>query len=211
VLALKALAGAAGAQGGEAVRVVAELDGSVLQPLELSAKETATPAALPLRLTPGTHRLRLQVHGAPVAVRVSGEAWAPWGAGGRTGAAPLQVQIGYDATSVRRGQSVLGTLSLTATRAAEVPMVEWGLPAGFAADGADLDALKAKGAITRWERSGRTLRLYLPDLAAAQKVTLPVRFCATAKGELRAPAGRAYEYYRRGETVALAPARFTVE
>jgi hypothetical protein len=61
------------------------------------------------------------------------------------------------------------------------------------------------------QRSGRTLRLYLPDLAPAQRMVLPVRFCATARGELRAPVGRAYEYYRRGEAVSLPPAKFVVE
>ena len=90
-------------------------------------------------------------------------------------------------------------------------MVEWGLPAGFVPESEDLDALKTKGTLSRWERSGRKLRLYLPDLAPAQPATLAVRFYATAQGELKGPAGRVYEYYRRDEALPLEPARFEVK
>ncbi|MCY3024338.1 MAG: hypothetical protein NTW87_35630 [Planctomycetota bacterium] len=95
-------------------------------------------------------------------------------------------------------------------RRAEVPMVEWGLAAGFTPDPEDLDALQKKGVLSRWEISGRKLRLYLPDLAADQSAVLAARFYAGAKGTLTAHAGRVYEYYRSGESVALAPARFEV-
>ena len=90
-------------------------------------------------------------------------------------------------------------------------MVEWGLPAGMVPEAEGLEALKVKGALTRWERSGRKLRLYLPDLAPQQTATLPVRFFATAQGELKAAAGRVYEYYRRHEALPLEPVRFEVK
>lgn len=89
-------------------------------------------------------------------------------------------------------------------------MVEWGLPAGFRPAAEDLDALKAKGTLSHWEISGRTLRLYLPDLEKDKSLTLSVRFFATAKGTLKGPAGMAYEYYRRSEAATIEPARFEV-
>ena len=74
----------------------------------------------------------------------------------------------------------------------------------------DLDALKSKGTISHWERSGRTLRLYLPDMTAGKRLTVSVRFYATAKGTLKGPAGKVYEYYRRHEAAPLEPEQFEV-
>lgn len=107
---------------------------------------------------------------------------------------------------------MLGTLTVFSRgRRAEVPMVEWGLAAGFSPDPTDLDSLKSKGLLSRWEVSGRKLRLYLPDLAANANTVLLVRFHAASKGTLTAHAGRVYEYYRSNEAVALAPARSEVK
>ena len=224
VLALKALerASAVGRKSGPA-RAVVEVNGQALPPIELPAEETAVPAVVKLDLPRGKSRVRVRVDGGPLAVRVSGEAFVPWGGsagfqparneGGQDARAPsLEAKAGYDALEVEKDRPVLGTLAVTARgRRAEVPMVEWGLPAGFTPEPEDLAALKAKGSITRWEVSGRRLRLYLPDLPANQTTTLTLRFLAGTKGTLTARAGRVYEYYRAEEGLALAPARFEIK
>ena len=212
VLALHALErGASTGRAAGPARIVVELDGRPLAPITLPAEESAAPFAVPLELKAGAARLRVRVEGGPVAVRVTGECHVPWMQEAPNATAPLQARVNYADSSVARGQAVLGTLELSSKgRKAEVPMVEWGLPAGFEPEAAGLDDLKAKGTVSRWERSGRTLRLYLPDLAAEQAVRLAVRFFATAKGELQGQAGRAYEYYRRHEAAAIQPASFVV-
>ena len=89
-------------------------------------------------------------------------------------------------------------------------MVEWGLPAGFIPEPMDLDSMKARGTLSHWEVSGRSLRLYVPDVPAGETVEFPVRFRATARGSMTCRAGRVYEYYRRDEATALAPEKLEV-
>lgn len=213
VLALKALEQAASIQapaGG--ARVVVEVDGMPLPALDLPEQESAEAPSARLKLKPGANRLRVKVAGGPVTLRVDGRAFVPWKAGMPDPAAELWTRVVYDRMKLDRGETVRGTLVLkTKTRKAEVPMAEWGVPAGFAPLSEDLDALVKNGELARWERSGRTLRLYLPDLEPAKVARLAVRFRATVRGTLQAAPGRVYEYYRRAESVALPPVTFQVE
>lgn len=213
VLALKALEQASSVQapaGG--ARVVVELDGQPLPALDLPAEESAEAPSTRLKLKPGANRLLVKVAGGPVTLRVDGRAFVPPKAGAPRPGSELWTTVVYDRTTLARGETVRGTLVLKAkTRKAEVPMAEWGLPAGFAPVAEDLDALVRKGELARWERSGRTLRLYLSDLDPAKVARLPVRFRAGARGTLQAAPGRVYEYYRRAESVALPPATFEVQ
>jgi len=212
ILALKALVRSAsvGREAGPA-RVIVDIDGRTLAPIDLPAEETAIPASVKLGLTPGRSNVRLRVSGGPVAARVTGQAYVPWTAVAAPAASPIAADVSYSSKRVGRNQSVLGTLTVTSKgRTAEVPMVEWGMPAGFIPEAEDLDGLKTKGTISHWERSGRTLRLYLPDLATGRRVTISVRFYATAKGTLKGPAGKVYEYYRRHEAAPLEPEQFEV-
>ncbi|MHC5053968.1 MAG: MG2 domain-containing protein [Planctomycetota bacterium] len=212
ILALKALVRTAdvGRKAGPA-RVVVEVNGKPLAPIDLPAEETAVPASVTLDLPAGESRVSLRVSGGPIAARVSGQAYVPWTGDIRAADSALRASVTYSAKRIKRDTAALGTLSVTAReRTAEVPMVEWGMPAGFVPEPDDLDSLKAKGVLSHWEASGRSLRLYLPDLAAGESVTLPVRFYATAKGTLKGPAGRAYEYYRRHDAEAIEPVTLEV-
>jgi hypothetical protein len=220
VLALKALeaASSVGRRAGPA-RVLVTLNGNILPAIDLPAEESAVPTVVPLQLPRGKSRIRVQVDGGPIAARVSGGAYVPWSDSipplperGVGGVGALQARAVFETTTVEKDRPVLGTLTvLTRDRRAEVPMVEWGLAAGFSPDPDDLNALQAKGQVSRWEMSGRKLRLYLPDMGANASTVLPVRFYASAKGTLSAHVGRVYEYYRSNEAAALAPARFEVK
>jgi hypothetical protein len=211
VLALKALERASGAgRKVGAARAVVLVNGRPLPAIDLPAEETASPISLVLDLPPGNSRVQIQCEGGPLAVRVVGQANVPWSAS-KAPAENLRASVRYDAKNLQQGQPVLGTLELSAQNNAEVPMVEWGIPAGFSAESEDLNALKNTGALSRWEMSGRSLRLYLPDLAAGKSATLAVRFYAGARGELKARAGRVYEYYRNESAVSLEQATFSVK
>jgi hypothetical protein len=211
VLALRALerASISGRKSGPS-RVVVEVNGKALMPIDLPAEETAVPVAVPIELPTGKSHLRVRIDGGPIAVCVKGKAYTPV-THGQDGHATISAAISYDSQKVDKGSSVLGTMTITSRGRAEVPMAEWGMPAGFEPDSTDLDALKAKGTLSRWEISGRTVRLYLPDMNAGQKVTINTRFYANTRGQLSSPAGRVYEYYRSGEAVALAPVKFEVK
>ena len=229
VLALKALECAASRTSNDgAARIVVEVNGEALPAVEIASETAAlTPSpspnrgegdrsgsvAIPLTLPHGKSKLSIKVSGSPIAARVAGAAYVPWGAAVVSAAdAALRASIHYDTTAVEKNHTVLGTLDLSAKgRRAETPMVEWGLGAGFSPDGADLDALKARGVLSRWEVSGRSLRLYLPDLESGKSATLAVRFAATARGTLTAQPGRAYEYYNAAAATPIAPAKFEVK
>jgi len=212
VLALKALEHTAAlVQSAGQARIVAELNGKVFDPIDLPAGESAAAVSIPLDLPTGVSKLKLNISGGPMAVRVSGVCFVPWNASATTNMGSIRASIVYASKSLVCGQAVLGTLDLRATRRVEVPMAEWELPAGFTPDTEDLDQLKKQGVLTRWERSGRVLRLYFPDLEAGKAVTVPVRFYATAKGELKSAVSKVYEYYRRDEATVIEPTAFRVE
>ncbi|HYF50777.1 MAG TPA: hypothetical protein VEJ63_15290, partial [Planctomycetota bacterium] len=194
-------------------RVVVEVNGQPLAPLQMPDDETL-PVSIPLDLKPGASKLLIRVSGGAIAARAGGVTHVPWNSAAvktEGAASALTADVSYDVQSVKLNSSVLGTMTLRADRAAEVPMVEWGLPAGFVPIDEDLASLKAKGTITRSEKSGRKLRLYLPDLKAGTTTTLSVRFQAGARGRFSSPAGRAYEYYRAAAADVIAKSTFQVE
>jgi len=212
VLALKAMtkASTAARQPGPQ-RMIVEVNGRPLDAIELPADETEG-FSLPLRLNPGTSAVRIQNSGGGVVARVGGEATVPWSVAlDSTSRGTMSCKISYDAQSVERDATVLGAVVISTHRAAEVPMFEWGLPAGFIAEDEDLEALKKLGSISRWEKSGRKLRLYLPDLKAGAQVTFSVRFRATVSGAFTSAASRVYEYYRASEATVISPTRFEVK
>jgi len=212
VLALKAMtkASTAARQPGPQ-RMIVEVNGRPLDAIELPADETEG-FSLPLRLNPGASAVRIQSSGGGVVARVGGEATVPWSvAMGSASSGTLSCKISYDTQSVERDATVLGAALISAQRAADVPMLEWGLPAGFVAEEEDLAALKKLGSISRWEKSGRKLRLYLPDMKAGAQVTFSVRFRATTSGAFTSAASRAYEYYRASEATVIPPTRFEVK
>ncbi len=215
VLALKALECAASrTQQSGALRIVAELNGDALPVIDLKAEETGLPVSIPLTLPKGKSKLRVQVSGGALVARVTGSAWVPWQqhAPKSSLSSPFSALTTYDVMNVAKNQSVLGTLNLTVKgRRAEVPMIEWGLAAGFQPNSTDLDALKTRGVITRWELSGRSLHLYLPDLNEGSKTLLSVRFTPTAGGTLTAQPGRVYEYYSPADAASIQPVKFDVK
>jgi hypothetical protein len=164
------------------------------------ALDDATPFAT-LAVARGAHEFAVE---GDAVVRVSGTAFLPW----RDDAGALTVR--YDTTVVERGGVVGGVARLRQDAGKiAVPMIEWGLPAGFRPIAADLDALVRKGTLRRWEQAGRTLRLYVAEFDGDERA-FEVRFRATARGELKSAPSRAYPYYRRGDAPWLAPTRFVV-
>ncbi len=203
VFALKALLAAAPANAErKPVRVTIEASGETIELNE--AKLYA-----PIVVRPGDGSLRVRVEPRDVVVRLAGTAFVPWG-DGAPAADGIRFAIAYDRTEVRRGGVVRGIARLERTsRAMDVPMIEWGMPAGFRPVDGDLAAHVAAGRLRRWERSGRMLRLYLPPLPQGV-YELPVTFIATAAGELHSAASRAYPYYEPDRVAVERPHKFTV-
>ncbi|MEM8885875.1 MAG: alpha-2-macroglobulin family protein, partial [Planctomycetota bacterium] len=202
VFALKALLAADRGGGDEPPRAsVTTKDATI-------ALNDETPR-VPLPFEPGPATLGVQVESGSAVVRVEGIAYVPWT--DPLPASPLTFTIAYETKRARLGQPLRGVATLDGpTGGIDVPMIEWGLPAGFRPVRADLEAHVRKGALRRWEMAGRTLRLYLAPLEDGPR-RLPVRFVPSAAGELRSAPSRAYPYYDRAQTAVTAPVRFTVQ
>jgi len=203
VFALKALLAAAPANAdSEPVRVTIDAGDEMIELNE-------TKLYAPIAVRPGSGSLRVRVEPRDVVVRLAGTAFLPW-SDGAPAADGIRFAIAYDRTEIQRGGVVRGIARLERTsRAMDVPMIEWGLPAGFRPVDGDLDAHVAAGRLRRWERSGRMLRLYLPPLPQGV-YELPVTFIATAAGELHSAASRAYPYYEPDRVAVERPHKFVV-
>jgi len=200
--ALQALEQAASASKAPAPRTVVEVDGHAF---ELLAERPHAPFEFDPSRNDSTVRAR--VDDGPALVTVRGRGFAPWDSEVEGLRGP-KLLVEWDRTELASGATALATILVSAGKSRMlVPMVELGLFAGAEPLEEDLDRLKSSRRIERWERSGNTVRLYLPSVNELQ-LTLRVR--ATARGTFTATPSRAWEYYRPDAMTTLRGARFAV-
>jgi hypothetical protein len=213
VLALKALlAGTGRPLGGDRERrLEITLDGQVVERRTIPADQAEVMQHVNLspKVGPGTHRLRLTDRSdAATAFQVVFRYHRPEGKGDDTKG--LSLQLAYDRTELKVGESVTATATLANGQAQAAPMVmlEVPIPPGFVLETADLEKLVSSQVLARFEPAPQKALLYLRSLEPGKPPTLRYRLRATLAGRVTAPAAVAYEYYNpdkraQGEAVQL--------
>jgi hypothetical protein len=84
------------------------------------------------------------------------------------------------------------------------------VPAGFAARARPFDALVEQDVIAKYERTPRSVVVYLRALAAGKPLVLQYRLDATMPVRVTVPPASVYEYYDPDRFARSQPAEFVV-
>jgi hypothetical protein len=138
----------------------------------------------------------------------------PWGPGGAPEPAegPLSIGVQYDRRELRVDDTVgvTATLRYRGDAAAQMPLVDLGVPPGFQVEVADLDRLVTDHTILRYSVTPRQLIVYLERLQPGQTLSLRYRLRAKLPVRAQAPASEAYLYYTPEERAATRPVLLNV-
>ncbi len=134
------------------------------------------------------------------------------GADRAQGGEPLSIKLVYDKTSLVVDDRVKATATVTNKTAIAAPMVilDLPIPAGFAVDVEDLEALRSAGKIAKYQVTPRSAIIYLRVLDPSEPLELPYHLRATMPVKITAPPARAYEYYNPDCQATTGPTQMTV-
>ena len=112
-------------------------------------------------------------------------------------AGPISIQLVYDKTTLVVDDRVGATATVTNRMPASAPMVilDLPIPAGFAVEAEDFEAMRSQGKIAKYQVMPRSVILYLRTLNPSEPLELTYHFRATMPVKILALGARAYEYY----------------
>ena len=141
-----------------------------------------------------------QGEGSP-AYQVAGEYFVPWTA--ETSDEPLSIEVSYDRTRLSQGDfaSAIATVKNHLSKAANVVMVDLGIPPGFELLTEDFDDYRNKstgrksGRLEKFNLTATHATLYFDSIAAGDSIALRYRLRAKFPIRSRTFQSRVYEYY----------------
>lgn len=148
-------------------------------------------------LDKGYNSVAVAVDGPQVAYQVVSSYALPWGQ-----VPPplpeeedLSIQVSYDRTAVRVGETLTVTVSamLNVPGVAPLVAVELGLPPGFALAQSDLEALRDAGTLADYGLEGERLIVHLLDLSSTQLVRFVYHLSAMYPVSVSSGQARAYD------------------
>jgi hypothetical protein len=201
VLALKALLAGTDRPLGEnrPREIEITLDGKTVQSLIIPADqgEVMQQVNLSKRVTQGSHRLAITDRtGTGTGYQATLVYHVP-GAEQPHGLEPLSIRLDYDKTRLAVDDRVTATATVTNRMKDTAPMIilDLPIPAGFALEAADLDALRSSDKIAKYQMTPRSAIVYLRSLEPGEPLQLVYHLRATMPVKIAAPPARAYEYY----------------
>jgi hypothetical protein len=140
-------------------------------------------------------RLEFDGQGSPL-YQIVTSAYVPWSFAPK-GEEPVHIVVAYDRTRLTADDSLTAKVKVENTTADGLKMliVDLGVPPGFSPSTEDLDALKAKGSIQKYQLTGRQIILYLDGIAAHQTLTFTYKLEAKYPVKVQGAEARVYEYY----------------
>jgi uncharacterized protein YfaS (alpha-2-macroglobulin family) len=140
-----------------------------------------------------------------VNAQIAGRYYAPWDAGDLVrGVDGLNLQVTYDRTEVKVGETVTCTVRVEAD--AFAMMAELAIPPGFTVDSSGLEDLLRRKVIDKYSQNGRSMIFYLPGKGATFSYLLKPRYPV----KVSVPRSVAYEYYTPDRRVIVPPQDFEV-
>ncbi|MGD8861949.1 MAG: MG2 domain-containing protein [Myxococcales bacterium] len=202
-LLLAALQGTEGAVG----TLDVALDDTEVASVELTEDQwdVMTTVDMGAMATTGDHSVALTFAGeGKVSYNLVSRHHVPWSEVPAPSGGPLSIEVGYDRTSLAVDETVQASVGVTNTTGAEQNMilVTVGLPPGFELLGEDLQAHIDAGELSRFEKTGKQLILYLSRLEASETRTLRYRLRATMPVRAADGGAEAYPYYQPDVTTS---------
>lgn len=125
----------------------------------------------------------------------------------------LSIDVTYDRTELRTGDTVTATATVTnhQRRAAPMLIVDLPIPPGFEPDRAAINQWVTRGDAAKVQFTPRQIIVYLRQLSGETTLQLSYPLRATMPVDAAAPAAKAYEYYDPAVEARSEPARLRVE
>jgi len=121
--------------------------------------------------------------------------------------------VEYDRTNLVVDDTVTATVRVSNddVEYADMVMVDLGIPPGFDAVTADLDALVAQRVFSKYELTQRQLLLYFTEVQPERPVEFQYRLVARDPIRAQAPRSRVYSYYNPDVETEALPVEFEVQ
>jgi uncharacterized protein YfaS (alpha-2-macroglobulin family) len=146
----------------------------------------------------GKNRIQIDVEGGGnLMYQVATEYYVPWEAVPDT---PETEEVTVDVTVQLNQQGVV-----------KMALIDLGVPPGFSVETEDLSRLVEKGAISRYELTGRQIIIYVEDLSSEAPLTFSYRLRARFPMRAHTPPSGAYDYYNPTDMAVRAPLEVTVD
>jgi hypothetical protein len=216
ILSLKAMMEALGNQTEKTqAKVVVAINGETAETLDITPETSDVMRLVDLgdRTKGGDNTVSLRFEGeGSMLYQVVGRYYTPWKAR-PAGQEAMTITVAYDKTQMAVNEMVTVTAQVKNNRpaAAQMVVVDLGIPPGFEVTAADLEALVAAKTVSRYELTPRQIILYFEEVAA--NATVDLTYTLRAKFPLRAqtPQSRVYEYYNPEVENIAAPQALVVE
>lgn len=200
ILALKSLMMATANQTQETnAKVTVTLNGEAAGDFQITTEDSDVMRLVDLgeKTKPGSNVVKLGFEGqGSMLYQVVGRYYMPWSMREKP-QEPMTISVTYDKTQLAVNDRVTASVKVTNNRnkAAQMIIVDLGLPPGFQAATPDLDALVQKKVVQKYEMTGRQIILYFEKIEA--NATIEFSYTLQAKFPLKAqtPQSRVYEYY----------------
>lgn len=184
--------------------VTVAVDGVAQQELVLTADQWDVMSLVDLAsvATTGDHTVTLSFAGTgKVSYNVVAGHHVPWAGVPDVPEGPLAITVAYDKTTLEVNDTVEATVTVTNTTEATLSMilVDVGLPPGFQVVDDDLTAYMAEGQLSKFEKTGKQLTLYLFDIAPKGTQAYTYRLRATMPVKAVDGGATAYPYYEPDE------------
>ena len=111
--------------------------------------------------------------------------------------APMDIQVTYDKTELVKDDMITASVAVKNNRPARANMVivDLGVPPGFELQAGDLAGYVTKGAISRFNLTGRQIIVYLDYVDQDKPVEFAYRLKAKFPVKAKTPKSTVYEYY----------------
>ncbi|MBI4903035.1 MAG: carboxypeptidase regulatory-like domain-containing protein [Acidobacteria bacterium] len=205
IMALRALLlsmdkGAADVRG----KVEISLNGQAMETLTLTAENNDLFHQIAVKgiHSPGANRIGLRFHGkGSMAFQLMGRYFLPWDK--RPEREALSIDVSYDRTTL--AQDDIATATATAKNnlpgAANMVMIDLGIPPGFDLPSEDLQAMQQRtanqkgGRLEKFSQTATQAILYFDSIPAGGSVTVKYRLRAKYPLRARTPQSKVYAYY----------------
>ncbi len=161
----------------------------------------------------GNNTVTLNIEGeGAMLYQVVGRFYMPWSAA-QPVQEPMSIAVAYDKTQLAVNDVVTARVKVTNNRpgAAQMIIVDLGIPPGFEVQTADLEKLVENKTIQKYEMTGRQIIVYFERIDG--NGVIEFQYGLRAKFPLRAqtPSSRVYEYYNPENEGTASPEAIVVE
>jgi hypothetical protein len=201
VLALKAMLTALGSSTEEVDgRIEIRVNGEYASTVTITSADSDVMRLIDLKqfVRKGANNVSLSFRGeGSMLYQIVGRYYLPW-AGDAPGRRELMsIDVKYDKTHIQKDDVVGVEVRVRNNRpaAANMVMVDLGIPPGFSVMPEGLQALVEKGAIEKYTLTGRQIIIYVRQIGANSTLKLSYEVKAKFPVKAKTPTSRVYEYY----------------